>query len=131
MNQLGAFDPDGARNVLGEPLALCSDNPLTGFLRNGYCSRGPEEAGHHLVCCEMTADFLAFSQGRGNDLSTPGPEFAFPGLHPGDRWCVVAVRWMEAYEAGVAPRIALLSTHQAMLELVGLDVLKRFALDLS
>ncbi|MEO5806861.1 DUF2237 domain-containing protein [Devosia sp.] len=125
------MDPDGALNVLGEPLAACSTSPLTGFYRNGFCSAGPEDAGRHLVCCEMTDDFLAFSKARGNDLSTARPEYAFPGLVAGDRWCLVAERWAEALEAGQAPRVALLSTHQAVLGRISLADLKRHALDLS
>jgi uncharacterized protein len=119
------------RNVLGEPLAPCSSDPLTGFFRNGYCATGPEDAGRHVVCCEMTAEFLAFSKSRGNDLSTPHPEWAFPGLKPGDRWCLVAPRWVEAHAAGLAPRVALLSTHEAVLQYTDLKTLKAYALDLS
>ncbi len=118
-------------NVLGEPLQLCSDNPLTGFYRNGNCVTGPDDLGRHLVCAEMSSGFLAFSKSRGNDLSTPRPEMAFPGLKPGDRWCLVASRWVEAYEAGMAPRVALLSTHEAALRYVDLRTLKAYALDLS
>ena len=122
---------DGEKNVLGEPLQPCSDDPLTGFFRNGNCMTGPEDIGRHTVCAEMTAEFLAFSKSRGNDLSTPHPEWAFPGLRPGDRWCLVAARWLEALEAGVAPRIALLSTHESVLDHTDLATLKRYALDLS
>jgi len=118
-------------NVLGEPLQPCSDNPLTGFFRTGYCVTGPDDIGRHLICCEMTAEFLAFSKSRGNDLSTPRPEMAFPGLKPGDRWCLVAPRWVEALEAGLAPRVALLSTHEAALRYTDLDSLKAHAVDLS
>jgi len=118
-------------NVLGEPLQLCSDNPLTGFYRNGNCVTGPDDLGRHLVCAEMSAEFLAFSKSRGNDLSTPRPEMAFPGLKPGDRWCLFAPRWVEAYEAGMAPRVVLLSTHEAALRYVDLGTLKAYALDLS
>ena len=117
--------------MLGETLLLCSDDPLTGFFRTGHCMTGPNGEGRHLVCAEVTADFLTFSKSRGNDLSTPRPEMAFPGLKPGDRWCLVAERWVEALEAGAAPRIALLSTHQRVLDLVDLATLKRYALDLS
>ena len=119
------------RNVLGEALAPCSSDPLTGFFRNGYCATGPEDAGRHVVCCEMTAEFLAFSKSRGNDLTTPHPEWAFPGLKPGDRWCLVAPRWVEAHAAGIAPRVALLSTHEAVLQYTDLKTLKAYALDLS
>ena len=119
------------KNVLGEPLQPCSDNPLTGFFRNGNCMTGPEDVGRHTVCAEMTAEFLAFSKSRGNDLSTPHPEWSFPGLKPGDRWCLVALRWVEALEAGVAPRIVLLATHESVLDYTDLATLKRYALDLS
>lgn len=118
-------------NVLGEPLQPCSDDPLTGFFRTGSCITGPEDVGRHIVCCEMTEEFLAFSKKAGNDLSTPRPEMAFPGLNPGDRWCLVAPRWVEALEAGVAPRVALLSTHEGALRYTDLATLKRYALDLS
>jgi uncharacterized protein (DUF2237 family) len=118
-------------NVLGEPLQPCSDDPLTGFFRTGYCAAGPDGNARHLVCCEMTAEFLAFSKTVGNDLSTPRPEMAFPGLKAGDRWCLVAARWVEAEKAGFAPRVALLSTHQGALSYTDLATLKRYALDLS
>jgi len=126
-----AFPIEPELNVFGEPLVACSSDPLTGFFRNGYCITGPDDVGRHTVCAEMTAGFLAFSKSRGNDLSTPRPEMAFPGLKPGDRWCLVAERWVEALAAGMAPRIALLSTHRSMLRLVPLETLKLFALDLS
>lgn len=119
------------RNVLGEPLQPCSTDPLTGFLRTGYCVTGPDDVGRHIVCCEMTAEFLAFSKSRGNDLSTPRPEMAFPGLQPGDRWCLVAPRWVEALQAGMAPRVVLLATHAAALRYTDLKTLKAYALDLS
>jgi len=118
-------------NVFGEVLVPCSSEPLTGFYRNGCCSTGPQDYGRHVVCAEMTAEFLVFSKARGNDLSTPRPEYGFPGLKPGDRWCMVADRWAEALAAGCAPRLALLSTHQAALEHASLADLKRHALDLS
>jgi uncharacterized protein (DUF2237 family) len=118
-------------NVFGDPLELCSDAPLTGFFRNGCCSTGPEDAGRHTVCAQVTAAFLEFSQARGNDLSTPRPEFGFPGLKPGDRWCLCVERWREALEAGAAPRVYLRATHEAALDFVSLDDLKRHALDLS
>jgi uncharacterized protein (DUF2237 family) len=119
------------RNVFGEPLQPCSDDPLTGFFRSGACIMGPEGVSRHIICCEMTEEFLAFSKKAGNDLSTPRPEMAFPGLNPGDRWCLVAPRWVEALEAGVAPRVALLSTHEGALRYTDLATLKRYALDLS
>jgi uncharacterized protein (DUF2237 family) len=126
-----AFPGEPELNVLGEPLQPCSSDPLTGFFRNGYCVTGPDDIGRHIVCAEMTAEFLAFSKSRGNDLSTPRPEMAFPGLSPGDRWCLVAERWVEALKSGMAPRVALLSTHQGVLRHVSLETLKLFALDLS
>ena len=119
------------RNVLGEPLQPCSTDPLTGFFRTGYCVTGPDDVGRHIVCCEMTAEFLGFSKSRGNDLSTPRPEMAFPGLKPGDRWCLVAPRWVEALQAGMAPRVVLLATHEAALRYTDLKTLKAYALDLS
>ncbi len=119
------------RNVFGEPLKSCSERPLTGFYRSGCCHTGPEDFGMHTVCIEVSAEFLAFSKARGNDLSTPQPEFDFPGLEPGDRWCLCAARWREALDAGRAPRVILASTHEATLEIVDLSDLKRFALDLA
>jgi len=126
-----AFPSEPELNVLGEPLELCSADPMTGFFRTGFCITGPHDEGRHTVCVEATAEFLAFSKSRGNDLTTPRPEFAFPGLKPGDRWCLVAERWLEALAAGMAPRVALLSTHQSVLKLVELETLKLYALDLS
>ena len=119
------------RNVLGEPLASCSTSPLTGFYRDGCCATGPEDIGRHVVCAEVTRAFLAFSKARSNDLTTPRPELGFPGLKPGDRWCLCAARWKEALDAGAAPRVVLRSTHEAALEVVDLADLKRYALDLS
>jgi uncharacterized protein (DUF2237 family) len=118
-------------NVLGEPLEPCSSDPLTGFFRTGACATGPSDYGAHVVCAEMTDEFLAFSKSRGNDLSTPRPEYAFPGLKAGDRWCLVALRWLEALQAGVAPRVSLLSTHQSALKYVKLEDLKKYAVDLT
>lgn len=120
------FDPD-ARNVLGEELVPCSLDPLTGFFRNGCCETGPEDTGLHTVCAVMTADFLAFSASRGNDLSTPRPEFGFAGLKPGDQWCLCAPRWKEALDAGAAPKLVLASTHEETLAIVPLDVLRAHA----
>jgi uncharacterized protein (DUF2237 family) len=119
-----------SRNVLGEPLESCSAAPATGFYRNGCCDTGPEDAGSHTVCVVMTADFLAFSKARGNDLSTPMPAYGFPGLKPGDRWCLCAPRWHEALTAGKAPRVALRATHEGALEYCSLPDLKRYAVDL-
>jgi uncharacterized protein len=118
------------RNVFGEPLAVCCIAPMTGFYRTGCCETGPEDLGAHVVCVETTAAFLEFSKSRGNDLSTPLPDFGFPGLKPGDRWCLCAARWQEALEAGAAPRVVLSATHEAALEHVALADLKRYALDL-
>ena len=119
------------RNVFGEALKSCSERPLTGFYRSGCCHTGPEDLGLHTVCVEVTAEFLAFSRSRGNDLSTPHPEFDFPGLVPGDRWCLCAARWQEAFEAGMAPRVILGATHEATLTIVDLEDLKRYAIDLA
>ena len=117
-------------NVLGEPLATCSEQPLTGFFRDGCCNTAPEDLGLHTVCTRVTAEFLEFSRSRGNDLSTPLPEFGFPGLKPGDQWCLCAARWQEALEAGAAPRVVLRATHAATLRVVKLADLKKYALDL-
>lgn len=120
--------PDSpARNVLGTELVPCSMDPLTGFFRDGCCNTGPGDRGRHLVCARMTYEFLEFSRSRGNDLVTPHPEFGFPGLKAGDRWCLCAMRWKEAYEAGFAPPLVLESTHQSALEFVTLDQLKSHA----
>ena len=119
------------RNVLGEALRECSQRPVTGFFRTGCCETSAADVGAHVVCAEMTADFLLFSKSRGNDLSTPVPDFGFPGLKPGDRWCLCAARWREAFDAGAAPRVVLAATHERALEYVALDDLKRYALDLS
>jgi uncharacterized protein (DUF2237 family) len=116
-----------ARNVLGGPLVPCSMDPLTGFFRNGCCETGPEDVGMHTVCAVMTAEFLAFSRSVGNDLSTPRPEFGFPGLKPGDRWCLCAPRWKEALDAGVAPRVVLAATHEEVLAISPLGILKDHA----
>ena len=118
-------------NVFGERLALCSVDPVTGFYRDGCCSTGDEDHGRHVVCAEVTASFLEFSKRMGNDLSTPRPEFGFPGLKPGDRWCLCADRWQQALEAGAAPRVVLSATHRLALEHVDLADLKRHALDLA
>lgn len=123
--------PEPQRNVFGEPIGLCSLTPRTGFYRTGCCHTGPDDHGVHTVCVEVTAEFLAFSKSRGNDLSTPMPDFGFPGLKPGDRWCLCAARWQEAFEAGKAPRVVLGATHEATLEIVELADLKRSALDLT
>jgi uncharacterized protein (DUF2237 family) len=119
------------RNVLGEVLELCSTQPMTGFFRDGCCHTGREDIGSHTVCAVMTAGFLEFSKSRGNDLSTPRPEFGFPGLKPGDRWCLCAPRWQEAFEADQTPRVVLRATHEGALDHCLLADLKRFAVDLA
>jgi uncharacterized protein len=123
--------PDDQRNVFGEPIEVCSLIPMTGFFRTGCCDTGPGDVGLHTICVEVTAEFLAFSKARGNDLSTPLPDFGFPGLKPGDRWCLCAARWQEAFEADAAPRVVLSATHEGTLEIVELRDLKRHALDLA
>ncbi len=120
-----------ARNVLGEPLETCGEDPVTGYYRDGCCNTGPADLGVHVVCARVTADFLAYTRERGNDLSSPVPAAGFPGLRPGDRWCLCAARWREAMEAGVAPKVVLRATHEAALEHVELADLKRHALDLN
>lgn len=117
------------RNVLGGQLASCSTNPMTGFHRDGCCRPGAGDIGMHIVCAHMTEDFLRFSASMGNDLSTPHPQLGFPGLKPGDRWCLCASRWKEALEAGVAPRVDLQATHFSVLEFVDLEDLQAHALD--
>lgn len=114
-------------NVLGGALLACSYSPLTGYYRDGCCTTGPDDLGTHVVCARVTAEFLAFSRERGNDLSTPRPEYRFAGLKPGDRWCLCVTRWAEALDAGMAPPVVLESTHANVLEFVALDVLKRHA----
>jgi uncharacterized protein len=116
-----------ARNVLGTELQTCSVDPTTGFYRDGCCHTGGGDIGIHVVCAEMTDAFLRYTASRGNDLSSPRPEFDFPGLRPGDRWCLCVSRWVEAWEAGVAPPVILESTHVAALEFVSLDTLREFA----
>lgn len=120
----------GQLNVLGGPLLSCSELPLTGFFRDGCCNTSEEDIGSHTICVILTAEFLAFSASRGNDLSTPRPEYGFPGLLPGQRWCLCAARWLEAQQSGCAPRVSLNSTNQAALEVVPLDLLKIHAIDL-
>ena len=112
-----------ARNVLGGALADCSHDPLTGYFRNGCCETGPMDLGSHTVCAVLTADFLQFSYTRGNDLITPRPDFAFPGLRPGNRWCLCVNRWREAWEAGCAPPVVLEATHEAALRSVTIEML--------
>ena len=130
-SQNGGGRGGAARNVLGGALELCSISPMTGFYRDGCCDTGREDFGSHTVCAVMTADFLKFSKARGNDLSTPMPEFGFRGLKPGDRWCLCAPRWQEAFAAGQAPRVVLRATHEGALDYCALADLKRFAVDLA
>ena len=120
---------DNSLNVLGEPLAECSADPLTGFYRNGCCDTGPEDRGSHTVCAVMTEEFLAFSKYVGNDLSTPRPEFRFPGLKPGDRWCLCASRFLQAHDEGCAPGVNLRATHLRALDIVPLEVLQAHRAD--
>jgi uncharacterized protein len=127
----GGRRPIPARNVLGEPLEICSFKPMTGFYRDGCCNTGQEDVGSHTICAVMTSAFLDFSKSRGNDLSTPVPEFAFPGLKPGDRWCLCAPRWQEAFQANKAPRVVLRATHERALNHCTLADLKRLAVDLA
>ena len=120
-----------ARNVLGGPLGRCSDQPPTGFFRDGCCNTSEQDVGSHTVCVVVTADFLEFSRARGNDLSTPHAEFDFPGLKPGDRWCLCAARWQEALLAGKAPHVVLNACHEQALETLRLADLKTHAIDLN
>ena len=117
-----------ALNVLRQPLQICSLEPKTGYQRHGSCSSGPDDLGRHLLCAQVTAEFLDFSRSRGNDLVTPVPAFDFPGLRPGDRWCLFVDSWLEALEAGVAPPVVLDETHEVVLLNVELEILKRHAL---
>ena len=121
--------PTTALNVLGRPLAPCSFDPMTGFFRDGCCHTDPRDRGLHVVCVVMTADFLSYSRARGNDLSTPRPELGFPGLRRGDHWCLCALRWLEALQAGMAPDVVLESTHLNALGVVSLDQLRLYAVD--
>jgi uncharacterized protein (DUF2237 family) len=116
-------------NVLGGVLEECGTDPLTGFFRDGCCNTGPEDIGSHTVCAVLTSEFLAHQKSVGNDLSTPRPELSFPGLQPGDRWCVVAVRWLQAYHAGAAAPVVLASTHARALDTIPLSVLREHAVD--
>ncbi len=115
------------KNVFGEPLITCSTAPITGFYRDGCCNTGEDDLGVHTVCAVMTDDFLEFSKSRGNDLSTPRPEFNFPGLKEGDRWCLCAGRWVEAYNFGCAPKVVLEATNEKTLEFIDIDTLIQFA----
>ena len=126
-----AIEIDPSTNVLGEELQPCSLDPVTGFFRNGCCDTCDQDHGSHTVCAIMTADFLAFSKASGNDLSTPRPEFGFGGLKPGDQWCLCASRFLEAFEAGKAPRVQLASTHRRALEVVPMESLREMSIELN
>ena len=121
--------PAEDKNVLGGQLATCSLSPRTGFYRDGCCNTGAEDLGLHVVCAQVTAEFLEFAKARGNDLITPMPAYGFPGLKPGDRWCVCAARWVEALRADAAPRVVLAATHVKTLEFVDLDTLMEYAVE--
>lgn len=125
------MDMDEALNVFGEPLQSCSDDPLTGFYRDGCCNTSDADIGQHTVCVQISTAFLEYSRFRGNDLSTPIEEFGFPGLQEGDRWCLCAQRWLEAYEQDMAPRIYLMATHQRATDIIPLTLLKEYAVDLN
>lgn len=118
-----------AKNVLGGDLIVCSSDPLTGFFRTGTCDTCGDDEGMHTVCAVMTAEFLQFSKDAGNDLSTPRPEFQFPGLTPGDRWCLCLPRWIEALEAGMAPQLVLQATHMSAIEFLSMETLLEYAVD--
>ncbi|MCA0899927.1 MULTISPECIES: DUF2237 family protein [Microbulbifer] len=126
-----ALEMHESLNVFGDPLVPCSTNPLTGFFRDGCCNTNDQDLGSHTVCVEVTKEFLTFSAERGNDLSTPVEEFGFPGLNPGDRWCLCAARWLEAQKVEMAPRVFLQRTHVKALEIVPMEVLRQYAVDLN
>jgi uncharacterized protein (DUF2237 family) len=119
-------DKEADKNVFGEKLNTCSTNPMTGFYRDGCCSTGTSDSGTHTVCSVVTKEFLEFSKSRGNDLVTPRPEYQFPGLRPGDRWCLCALRWVEAWEAGMAPQVVLEATHERTLDYISLEELAKW-----
>lgn len=118
-------------NVFGEPIEECSAEPLTGFFRDGHCNTSEQDVGSHTVCVQVSESFLEYSRFQGNDLTTPQPDFGFPGLKPGDRWCLCAARWLQAQEQGMAPKVFLRCTHQRALEVIPMDVLRQFAADLN
>ena len=122
---------DDSLNVFEEPLETCGEDPITGFYRDGCCNTGSDDAGSHTVCILATQEFLEYSRFKGNDLSTPVPEFEFPGVNPGDSWCLCAARWWEAYNQGMAPRVYLRRTHKKALDVVPLEVLREYAIDLN
>jgi uncharacterized protein len=117
------------KNVLGGDLESCCSDPMTGFYRDGYCKTGPDDTGRHTICIVATDEFLAYSKAAGNDLSTPMPQYAFPGLKEGDKWCLVAARWQQALEADMAPNVVLAATHESALQFASLEDLKRYAID--
>lgn len=121
---------DDQKNVFGETLTLCSDSPMTGYYRDGSCSTDDTDRGSHTVCVKVTEEFLTYTAQQGNDLSTPMPEFGFPGLKSGDQWCVCAQRWYEAQKDGAAPKVILMATNEKVLEIIPLEVLKKYAIDL-
>ena len=131
MGSMDDMDKDESLNVYGEPLESCSEEPVTGFFRDGKCNTCKEDLGSYTVCIKVNSGFLEFSRSRGNDLSTPMPQFGFAGLKPGDSWCLCAARWLEAYEHDMAPRVHMTRTHIRALEVVPLEQLKKFAADLN
>jgi uncharacterized protein (DUF2237 family) len=126
---IARIEPKKALNVLGGPLQTCSTDPMTGFLRDGCCNTNDQDIGSHTVCIQITEQFLQYSRFAGNDLSTPMPEYGFPGLQPGGRWCLCAARWQEAYENNMAPRVVLESTHKRALEIISLEALRELAVE--
>lgn len=122
---------DPSLNVFGEPLLPCSSDPVTGFFRDGCCNTGDHDSGSHTICVHISDEFLQYTLSRGNDLGTPRPEFGFPGLKPGDHWCVCASRWREAYNNKMAPKVLLARTHQKALKIVPMDILRQYAIDLN
>lgn len=125
------MEMDESINVYGEALEMCCDNPVTGFFRDGKCNTNKDDVGSHTVCIQVTKEFLEYSKSRGNDLSTPIPEFGFKGLKAGNSWCLCAARWLEAEKANMAPRIHLMRTHIKALEIVPMELLKKYAVDLN
>ncbi|MEE8389150.1 MAG: DUF2237 domain-containing protein [Acidiferrobacterales bacterium] len=125
------MDMDESVNVLGEPLRLCGEDPITGFFRDGNCNTCKEDVGSHTVCIEATQEFLEYSRFKGNDLSTPMPQHGFEGLQAGDSWCLCAARWLEAYNSDMAPRVHITRTHINALDIVSLGLLKKYAVDLN
>ncbi|HSB97853.1 MAG TPA: DUF2237 domain-containing protein [Spongiibacteraceae bacterium] len=125
------MEMDESVNIFGEPLLACSEQPKTGFFRDGCCNTNEQDVGSHTVCIEVTREFLEYSRFKGNDLSTPLPEYGFPGLRPGDRWCLCAARWLEAYRQDMAPRVFLARSHRKATEIVPLELLRQFAVDLN